>query len=1153
MHIETDNIPISIAHLDHETRILHANDEFVKMSGYEREELSGRYLDSLFEETDAPLLRYCMPAEELSARGSVAVQRTLRRRDGHLSSAEIRISKTDSRGDPTEFVAAVLEREASLPYRFDSTVSHTEFFPSSEKLLEQDAREDAIRKLSKAIEASPITVVITDSHGIIEYVNPKFTDLTGYAASDVIGKTPNILNSGLHSKAFYEALWETINQGRQWTGEICNRKKNGDIFWEQALISAIRNQKGDITHFVAVKEDITDRKKTEEALKKSERQYRMLIENLPAGMVVHDPGGAILFFNQTASSLLGLQKDTLDAPDAASAFYFIDEREKRIPPHRYPVMQIISSGAPLENRVIGLVRPAIETVTWVLVNGYPVVDSEYRLDHIVVMFTDITAMKEAENAANAANQAKSDFLANMSHEIRTPLNAVIGLGELLKKTVLTNKQTGYVDKIVRSGTGLLGIINDILDFSKVESGHMELETIVFRLVDVMEDVVAMTGDQARQKGLELVIDVASDIPENLVGDPLRLAQVLVNLFSNAIKFTSEGRILARVFMTEMDEEAATVHFSVTDTGIGMTSQQQEKLFDPFTQADTSTTRKFGGTGLGLSISRELVEKMGGVLSVESSIGYGSTFAFSIRFQKPKEIAPKSVEMSFDTLNLLIVDDSHELLAALRRMVSSIVAEVMTVGSAEEGLRSIETRAREGTPFHAVFMDFYLPGIDGIEATRRIVSDWRYGEPPRVILMSGQDDAQIWREAKEAGAHLFITKPLTPHSVRTVLESLLRLRSVYRFSMAPYPIEQARESDAPLGKILVAEDNAINREVVVELLEDLGHTVDIAIDGAEAVEKLRIAPPSYDLMLMDLHMPVMDGYRASTLIRRESAHVDIPIIALTADVLGDVKPLLERAGIDDYIAKPIDTAVLRTTISKWLNRAKKTATKTLTPPPLDDVAHTETDRSKRELDTAAGLLRVGGNRNKYNRILRRFKTNYADTPEQMMRLVTNGDFKAATALTHTLQGVAGNLGADRFAGLVGELGGHLNKNAPPAEERLVELIEKIDDAFRETLLAIETWLAAADDVDESVSPDDLRSVDTGALTDQYRKLTQLLLADNLDARKEAEVFCRYTGVRGEESAFADLFEQIDNFAFENAYQVLNRIAEALDIPRHEDAP
>jgi len=556
---------------------------------------------------------------------------------------------------------------------------------------------------------------------------------------------------------------------------------------------------------------------------------------------------------------------------------------------------------------------------------------------------------QAKRTADEANKTKGDFLANMSHEIRTPMNAVIGMAHLVLKTDLTPKQQDYLTKIQSSANSLLGIINDILDFSKIEAGKLDMESVEFNLDHVLDNLANLITVKAGEKeDLEILFATSHRVPRILVGDPLRLGQVLINLANNAVKFTDSGEIVVYTKLGQKDEDRVTLKFSVRDTGIGLTEDQIDKLFEAFSQADTSTTRKYGGTGLGLNISKLLIEMMGGKIWAESEPGRGSTFNFTASFGQKKEKAQKRLRPSTDLRGkkVLVVDDNATSRKILQEILQSFSFEVSLAASAEEGLAELESAPKEH-PYDLVIMDWRMPGMDGLEASRRIKNHTNLGRIPPIILVTAYGREEIMQQAEELGLEGFLIKPVSPSVMFDAIMQALG-KDVQKVSRVDRKKEDKTEGLAAIhgARLLLVEDNEINQQVAQEILESVGLNVTLANDGLEAVEAVK--KNKYDAILMDIQMPVMDGYEATRRIRkweggkeksevgkreeevgieksesgmrnkiRENSDLkseirnhkseikSVPIIAMTAHAMAGDEEKSMQAGMNGHVTKPID--------------------------------------------------------------------------------------------------------------------------------------------------------------------------------------------------------------------------------------------------------
>ncbi len=842
------------------------------------------------------------------------------------------------------------------------------FLDISERLKDNET----LLKLSKAVENSPASVIITDIHGTIEYVNPKFTAITGYSRDEALGQNPRLLKSGLLSPVFYEKLWNTILSGEIWVGELHNRKKNGEIYFEAATISPIRDDQQKITHFVAVKEDITERKRTEQELKKS----------------------------------------------AA--------------------------------------------------------------------------------VAEAANRAKSDFLANMSHEIRTPMNAIIGFSQLCLQSELAPTQRDYLDKVYRSANSLLGIINDILDFSKVEAGKLEMERTRFHLHEVLGGVAAIASFRAKEKGLDLQFDCAPEIPFSLLGDPLRLGQVLNNLVGNAIKFTHTGQVIIKVNIESQSQQQIVLCFMVSDSGIGLTPEQIGKLFQSFSQADASITRQYGGTGLGLAISKRLVELMGGNIWVQSTPGKGSVFSFNLPLQS---LAENITTPDLSGRRILVVDADETVRNQTVSYLKSMHIQTDAAANSGEGLLAITQADKAGCPYSEVLLDADLPDHSDpsvLEMLQQIKQGLSLTHRPRVITINSP------RHPYTPGINELLPDSMIskPFSAAILYDKLM--------TIDPAPLPQLRNQVGLSGlQVLLVEDNEINQQLASILLKRAHIKVHIAQDGIEAVEAVQ--QQSFDAVLMDMQMPRMDGLEATRQIRTQFA--TLPIIAMTANAMARDREQCLAAGMNGYLTKPMNVQNLYAALAQWTNR--------ILPDPIEHVAAPVHTINPKVLNIEKAIAGIGG-LDIYQTVLGKFTANQGRTLEAIRAALEAKDLKTAERLIHTLKGIAATIGAVALT---------------ESAKRLQVVIHNAEDPVKAFATAANDLAQVISEVNVFLQSREIiatqPSLDPARLAELMAQLSLQLNAFDSAAGDTMNLINQQVKQTEMAERFADLTRYISNYDYENA--------------------
>jgi PAS domain S-box-containing protein len=1105
--------------------------------------------------------------------------------------------------------------------------------------------ESALQQASALATTVDIHAIVseTDRNGVITNCNDLFERISGYSREELIGKNHRIVNAGYHPPSFWEEMWGTISNGTPWRGDICNRAKDGNVYWVDSMIAPFIGDDGFVEKYVSIRTDITQRVQAQRTLDEMALRLQLAIEGgndglwdwpdvtqdvqwwspsyyailgysdfeLPPsrdsylsilhpdfvevsregnklaiagvrsldlevqlktknrgyrwfrvqgkaglnaqGVVtrmagstqdVHDQktaeaallgnkrlldesqavakvGGwelnlrtGVLYWTDETYRIHETSPDTFNPTVDAGVGYFLPE-SKRLISEALDLAISRGQGYDLELETYttqGRLIDVRTTCSVTMENGKAV-----KLSGI---FQDITERKRYERElqvaradAEAAAQSKGQFLANMSHEIRTPMNAILGLLDLLQSTELTDRQRDYASKTDGAARSLLGLLNDILDFSKVEAGKMTLESEPFRFDQLLRNLSTILSSNLGGKDIEVLFDIEASLPATVLGDAMRLQQVLINLGGNAVKFTSQGQVVLAMKKLSQTESSATIQFSVQDTGIGIAPEHQQHIFSGFSQAEGSTTRRFGGTGLGLAISKRLVELMGGSIEITSAPGIGSTFAFSLEMSTVDAAADApfgSERLDIAPQRVLVVDDNPIAGELTLRMVRSWGWEA---DLAKSGMQALEMVAAQGDaadaafPYPVICMDWKMPGMDGWEATRRI-REWakqHHSSQPLVLMITahGRETLANRTEAEQDMISGFLVKPITASVLYDALMDANSGKSSVR------KIANGRTSARQLigMRILVVEDNLINQQVADELLTAQGAIVSMAANGQLGVEAVATAAPQFDVVLMDIQMPVLDGYGATKAIRSELGFRNLPIVAMTANAMSSDREACIAAGMNEHVGKPFDmgklvSLLIRVTGIQPLDSSAATVGVTGSESQAPSFPESTTAPEVQGLDLQGALDRMSNMRPLYVRTARDFVSILDTFVVELEQCVASGDKRQVTMRLHTLKGNAGTLGAFELAEKAGKLEKLSATEAGMAQwaqglGQLEVCILAAKKSLGEAIAGLEQQRAVSSEV---IEPFVAQAVSGEAIA-ALRRIEALAAASNLEALQE----------------------------------------------------
>jgi hemerythrin-like metal-binding protein/PAS domain S-box-containing protein len=1099
--------------VDTEGRTMFINPAAAEMLGYRQEELIGQPIHDL--------IHFACPDNSVSP----AAGRPLRApfADGQVCHATDEVLwRKDGSPFPAEYTTAPLRKDGRLSGAVvifhDITqrkASETELRASREKYL----------RLVNDIGENFVIFSLKVPSGEIAYASSGFNQVFGVSKEDVLGKPwmltvdwlPGMLELGLSQME--KLVAKQMDFARY---ELSFRHPGGSARTLAVASHSASDAEGNVHSIEGIIEDITLRKQTEQALENERRQFKEILESSPVGVgIIVD--GAIQFANPRLREM-GLQV----AQSANLAYPSAEVREA--------FLEELNRAGSVGNREVKLTNMHGQRVDFMIaLNDFDYLGKKAALCWVI----DITELKrtqqelaKARDIAEEAAKAKADFLANMSHEIRTPMNAIIGMTHLALQTALDGKQLNYLEKIHHSATGLLGILNDILDFSKIESGMMNIEQVEFHLEEVLEHIANLVGINAEEKEIEFMFDIAPEVPTALVGDPLRLGQILLNLGNNAVKFTDRGgEVLMGCELERQDQACIDLHFWVKDNGIGISPEQQAKLFQSFSQADSSTTRNYGGTGLGLAISKNLIERMGGRIWIDSRLGSGSTFHFTVHLQASDAPANRQRDELENraSIKVLVADDNINSRLLLADMLTRLGFGVMQAGSGTEAIKLLQ-ETDSVAPFDLVLMDWRMPEMSGVEATRRIQREAGLTHIPKVAMAAafGCDELRRHSDGIELGA--MITKPVISSALlNAVLQSLGKLRvHARRERWISDKLHSLQAINSLRGaKILLAEDNEINQELVKDLLGNNGIYVTVANNGQEALDALEREP--FDGVLMDCQMPVMDGYATTRRLREQERFIHLPIIAMTANASDQDRKEALAVGMNDHISKPIDIPSVFATLAKWIRPsqvAERPSAKTQSADAMDfpDLPG---------IDIQAGLAIVQGNQQLYRNLLLRFRDQQREFGRQFRQALEEKDIQLAERLAHSLKGVAGTLGAKAVQAAAQELE-QARKEKWQNPSALLAAVER-------ELGKVLEGLEALDQESGIEPPRPTMQFDPAHLASLLRELRDLVESADLRSFDVLEALKPQFAEKAQAEAFEAVRRSVENYDFDAALGNIESLA------------